>query len=301
MPKKIDLTGQRFGRLVVVRESNTRKNRAVMWECICDCGNELIVRGDSLRSGNTKSCGCVRQEKFSAHVEELKNKTHLIGKRFGKLIVLSEHGITNNNKRLWRCECDCGNIVIVSTNSLTTGNTKSCGCLLKEKASIQGKTKIKNLIGQRFERLIVMEDTGERQDSNVIWKCKCDCGNYTTARTFELINGSKKSCGCYRKDFNNIAIAIQHNIEHELKENTELSQLTSKLSKANTSGVKGVSWYEKIKKYKADIQFKGKKIHLGYFDKLEDAAQARKEAEEKYFKPILEKYGRRLNGKEKNS
>ena len=59
MPKKIDLTGHRFGRRVVIREAG-RKNGNVAWLCRCDCGNESVVSGDSLRSGRSQSCGCNR-------------------------------------------------------------------------------------------------------------------------------------------------------------------------------------------------------------------------------------------------
>lgn len=66
MSKLIDLTGQRFGRLVVVRKSDNvikRKNGTrVLWECLCDCGNTTIVCGDALKSGNTKSCGCLHDD-----------------------------------------------------------------------------------------------------------------------------------------------------------------------------------------------------------------------------------------------
>lgn len=55
---KKDLTGQRFGRLTVTRESNQIGKRR-MWSCVCDCGNTLEVRDDSLERGNTKSCGCL--------------------------------------------------------------------------------------------------------------------------------------------------------------------------------------------------------------------------------------------------
>lgn len=53
----IDLTGQRFGHLVVIsRESKYRRNST--WRCLCDCGKETVVRGDVLSRGTTKSCGC---------------------------------------------------------------------------------------------------------------------------------------------------------------------------------------------------------------------------------------------------
>jgi hypothetical protein len=55
----IDLTGQRFGRLVVLNKTDTPyKDRHIGWRCICDCGVETIVNGRDLRKGHTKSCGC---------------------------------------------------------------------------------------------------------------------------------------------------------------------------------------------------------------------------------------------------
>lgn len=54
----IDITGQRFGRLVVKMRTANDKHRTACWLCVCDCGNETIVRGNSLRRGLTKSCGC---------------------------------------------------------------------------------------------------------------------------------------------------------------------------------------------------------------------------------------------------
>ncbi len=59
MGKVIDLTGQRFGRLVAVKFTGHDKNRHRLWECRCDCGKMVKVNTSSLRSGNTKSCGCL--------------------------------------------------------------------------------------------------------------------------------------------------------------------------------------------------------------------------------------------------
>ena len=69
MPKKIDLTGQTINRLVVIREAGRDKGGHVLWLCRClgntgdDCGNEVIVRGDSLRNEHTTSCGCYNRER----------------------------------------------------------------------------------------------------------------------------------------------------------------------------------------------------------------------------------------------
>lgn len=60
--KPIDLTGQRFGRLVVLEIAGVDSNRNAMWRCQCDCGNVTVVAGRNLRRGDTHSCGCYGHE-----------------------------------------------------------------------------------------------------------------------------------------------------------------------------------------------------------------------------------------------
>ena len=62
MGKFIDLTGQRFGRLTVVERAKNTKSKKVRWICQCKCGNVVVVLGDSLRTGKSKSCGCLQKE-----------------------------------------------------------------------------------------------------------------------------------------------------------------------------------------------------------------------------------------------
>lgn len=62
MGKLIDLSGQRFGRLVVVKEAGRSSNGKALWLCECDCGNRRIFYGEKLRCGETRSCGCYRRE-----------------------------------------------------------------------------------------------------------------------------------------------------------------------------------------------------------------------------------------------
>jgi len=62
MRKKIDLTGQRFGRLVALHQDIREKPGRAYWVCLCDCGKETTVRGGNLRSGDTRSCGCLSRE-----------------------------------------------------------------------------------------------------------------------------------------------------------------------------------------------------------------------------------------------
>lgn len=58
----IDLTGKRFGRLVVLNADHKNSRELWYWRCRCDCGNETVVSGDKLRRGSTKSCGCLQDE-----------------------------------------------------------------------------------------------------------------------------------------------------------------------------------------------------------------------------------------------
>lgn len=64
MGRAKDLTGRRYGRLTVIERRGSDKHGNAMWLCKCDCDNEIVVRGDKLRSGNTKSCGCYKKDKM---------------------------------------------------------------------------------------------------------------------------------------------------------------------------------------------------------------------------------------------
>jgi len=187
-----DISGQRFGRLVALRSTEERKNGSVMWECRCDCGNTAIVKSKQLLSRSTLSCGCLRKERA------LEQTVNISGQRFGKLVALKpteerRHGIV-----LWECKCDCGNTAYVLKTSLKKGATRSCGCLHQESAN---RNPVRDLTGQRFGKLVVVGPTEQRKGSNVVWECKCDCGNTTFATTNVLTNGNKRSCSCLNKEY----------------------------------------------------------------------------------------------------
>lgn len=59
----IDITGQKFGRLLVKKVHHKDKRHKVFWECLCDCGNTIVVSGSHLKTGHTQSCGCIQKEK----------------------------------------------------------------------------------------------------------------------------------------------------------------------------------------------------------------------------------------------
>jgi hypothetical protein len=127
----INEIGNIYGYLTVIERAPNNKDGRAMWKCKCKCGNEVIVLGKHLRSGNTKSCGCYQKER--AAESNLKRGGDLTGKRFGKLVVLEEAGFIEKDdgrkSRLWRCQCDCGNICSVQHVYLACGDTKSCGCI----------------------------------------------------------------------------------------------------------------------------------------------------------------------------
>lgn len=72
MPKLIDLTGKTFERLTVIkRDFSKPNNKKAMWLCKCQCGKEVIVGGDHLRNGHTKSCGCLQKEKAAISIKSI--------------------------------------------------------------------------------------------------------------------------------------------------------------------------------------------------------------------------------------
>lgn len=75
MSKANDLTGKRFGRLLVVERADNDSKGNTMWECVCDCGNIITTHGYCLTGGTAKSCGCTRKEKISKFNTETK-RTH---------------------------------------------------------------------------------------------------------------------------------------------------------------------------------------------------------------------------------
>lgn len=121
----MDLSGQRFGRLLVVRKTDEKDKwgRCYLYECRCDCGGTVLVTPTLLRSGQVRSCGCLQRE------NRLRDIT---GERFGRLVALEPTGEIRNGSALWRCRCDCGREDVFPLGSLRFGNRRSCGCLERE-------------------------------------------------------------------------------------------------------------------------------------------------------------------------
>lgn len=147
--------------------------------------------------------------------------------------------------------------------------------------------KFTDITGKRFGRLVAIERVGS-QHKSPLWKCKCDCGNIIDVSLQKLNTGDTKSCGCLKKDYYKNELA--NNIKEYQLDGTNVAYLKSnKLSKVNKSGVRGVS-QKKNGNWLAQITFKRKNYNLGTYENFEDAVKARKEAEEKLFKPVLDKF-----------
>lgn len=90
------------------------------WHCRCECGVEKNISSSTLRNGTSKSCGKCRKNAPNT-IDETNN-------RYGRLVVISQDGMSKDKHKKWLCKCDCGNIVSVIGKNLRSGKTTSCGC-----------------------------------------------------------------------------------------------------------------------------------------------------------------------------
>lgn len=180
--RRIDLSGKRFGMLTAISHGipyiKPSGQTISTWLCKCDCGKEITVRTESLRNGHTTSCGCKR------------GYSPLPGDKYGNLIVISHQP----NSRVL-CRCVCGNQVLVDVSNLNNGNTRSCGCLQRKRAS---ESCLKSLIGLRFGKLNIVERVANNRYGHVQYRCICDCGGQIITEGERLRQGRVQSCGCIK-------------------------------------------------------------------------------------------------------
>lgn len=126
------MIGKVFGRLKVLSLGEpyytpNRERKDLRYVCECECGNIVSVRGKSLRSGHTVSCGCVASESLMGV-----NLENLVGQTFGYWKVISYAGRVKEPRgryaTLWRCHCKCGTVRDIRAGSLKGGTSLSCGC-----------------------------------------------------------------------------------------------------------------------------------------------------------------------------
>ena len=196
MSKKIDITGQRFGKLLVIKEAErpaTSHNKHIYWECQCDCGNIYVCDGTNLRSGKTTQCwDCAHKATGE------KRRKDIVGKTFGLLTVDSvDYGIEQENGRqrtYCNCTCICGNKTYTLLDTLLRPELHSCGCGRKITADALSR----EIVGQKFNRLTVIEEYKECTPREVL--CECECGNQVRLLKTAVMSGHTKSCGCLQSE-----------------------------------------------------------------------------------------------------
>lgn len=272
-------SGEKYGRWTVsddvqiVPRKNGKSELKIL--CRCDCGTERYVLERSLLYGGSVSCGCLRKERALEA-----NSPDLTGRQFGELTVIRKVENTKHNSTQWLCKCSCGADYVVQGSLLMTGKRTRCPSKVHEK-----NYAYVDITGQRFGRLVALYPSRRYDKSgSVVWHRQCDCGNEVDVPYNSLMYANQKSCGCQKK-------------EHDQKLKTFLTHVagtsvdmlkSKKVPTDNTTGYKGV--YLIRGKYVAKIVFQKKQYFLGTYDKIEDAAQARKEAEEVLFDGFAEHY-----------
>lgn len=233
--KCIDLTGQRFGKLIVLCRDKDYISpigkHEIQWKCKCDCGNEIVVLGTSLKGSVTKSCGCLRKE--TGKLNGFRNGK--LKKKYNQYDLAGEYGIgytSNTNKQFYFDLEDYDKIKDYCWYENSNGY----------------------IVSKRNKKIILIH--------RIIMNCPDD-------KVVDHKNGS---------------MTIHDNRKFNLRIGTSTdNNMNRKLTKLNTSGAVGVSWFRLKNQWRAHITVNKKFIHLGYFDNFEDAVKARKEAEKKYF------------------
>jgi len=186
-----DITGEKFGKLTVIKTIGQNKNKGYIWLCKCDCGREYIVNSSySLTTGETEMCI------YCSGVERGKSRSYNITNyRFGKLVGIKiKTKSTSGGNYIWECKCDCGTILNVNISYLKNGKKTMCEtCRKKYNPPI---TTFRDITGKRFGKLVAISTCGKNKAGGYIWLCQCDCGATTKVTSGSLISGGSGSCGC---------------------------------------------------------------------------------------------------------
>lgn len=205
--RKVEV-GQVYGRLTIRKFLGRNHNKKLMWEAECSCGNVITVTSDLVRNGHTRSCGCLKREQTIERCTK-----PMIGKTFGRLTVLEKMYTKKGKGAYYKCRCTCNNIVIVQGSMLRSGNSKSCGCLAKER-----RKEFEDLSGQRFGKLVVVGRAPYKgKGHGTRFLCKCDCGGTTIVPRHSLLTHETMSCGCLNSkgEYKVAQILTESNINFE--------------------------------------------------------------------------------------
>lgn len=172
------------------RLTPTRKREGRYRLYRCKCGRRKWIFESNVKSGASKSCGCLHKELIRR-----KQMIQMGGKTFGLLRVLKQFK-TKKGNTYWLCKCKCGRRRWVHYGALVEGRSKSCGCcalrLKPPKSSLKGK------------RIGKLQCTGQwrrcRKPQCIEWHCVCDCGKKNIWISTGRLKGQVKSCGCLARE-----------------------------------------------------------------------------------------------------
>ena len=240
----------------------------------------------------------------------VKVKEDLIGRRFGRLIVTgqAEDHVQPNGVHvaMWNCDCDCGKKKIISGASLNNGRALSCGCLQKERAAeaLRKTTEKSNFIDDSGEFCIGYTSNGDefwfdKEDKELVEKYCWSYDDYGylqannkidkhTIKLHRLVMGFPDP-NLYDINHKNHPPRNEHKVDNR-KQNLEIvtrtiNNMNRCLQSNNKSGVTGVRWNKQRDKWEVQLIVNKQKVFHKLFDEdcFEEAVQARKEAEIKYF------------------
>lgn len=191
MSKVIDITGERFGIITILRRVENTKDGKAQFEYLCDCGNIKIGRGKDIRNGKIVSCGCKKKQQAS------KNQIDIAGKTYNDLTAIEYDHTEESGRVIWLFKCNnCGKKVLKGKSDVISGKTTNCGCktsLLRSKGRrvYEKPGAIYNFL-QVTRPAFKEEDLG---DTTYWYKCLL-CGKEVKLFARDVRSGNTKSCGC---------------------------------------------------------------------------------------------------------
>ena len=150
MGRMADITGNKYNRLTVLEKTTQKSGSNYLWKCLCDCGNETLATKAALENGHKKSCGCLHTDQRRALGKS--KKKDLLNQKFGSLLVFEETDKRKDGRVVWKCKCDCGNVIEVSSHDLLEDRKTHCGCQLTRSKGEQKIIELLNKYHLNFEQ-----------------------------------------------------------------------------------------------------------------------------------------------------
>lgn len=275
--KLIEETGNRYGKLVVIKRVGSKKypsgQTKPIWLCQCDCGNITETSAQGLRAGQVKSCGCARTDIDVDWTGVVQGKLTVVSRAPDKVTKSGYKAIR------WNCICECGGSKILRSSALKSGSD-NCGCGYKR--GTHGHTvnadhsptftswhsMMQRCLNENHEayKLYGAIGVGVQESWKDFINFLEDMGERPHGTTLNRINGamiySKETCEW-------ATLSIQ--------------AYDQKKRITNKSGKTGVCWDKRLSKWEAYISVDKKKISLGFSEELQEAIELRKAAELKYY------------------